>query len=615
MIPAFDFSRSRNLDDVLADLERDEQPVEGILNIAVAPPQEAGNAESDVDSLVSGDEGADGAMATSRALHHLPRRLLRSEAVVTVRHAEGESSDEEEIEVRAKPRKKTNLAKWKKPGSDIVHMRMADMVPPPRTRDQQIMENLFEEVTDEDDVLSAFKMFFDEKMLDKIIEETNRYAEQKNDAVRVTRNEMLVVLGIILFSGYRRVPSTRMYWEEQPDVSCDLVKDAIRRDRFEKILRYFHLADNTKINEDRFFKVRDFFDALNKNLKCFPKPKRASIDETMVPYYGRHSAKQFIRSKPIRFGYKIWGAADPDDGWMLHVEPYCGKSTKITQYPEFGQGGSVVLGLLEACDFQEGTELYFDNLFSSVALLEELTKRKMKATGTLRENRVGKHLDLPDKKTMSKRPRGESEMRVNPENSIVVVRWMDNSVVTMLSNCYSVGPVKRAERYDRIQKQKVKVMMPDCIDKYNTNMGGNDNSDQAVANLRPSVRIRKWWWPLFNYGLTLAAVQGWLLRKRLYADRLSSRKLQQIDFRRSLCMELIGRFGQKGSGSGRPSRLIRGAHTAIRYDPSANHIIFKTESKYGRCQLCNDGRRSSYACRVCNVVLHVDCFEAYHNSD
>ena len=30
-----------------------------------------------------------------------------------------------------------------------------------------------------------------------------------------------------------------------------------------------------------------------------------NMDESMVPYYGRHSCKQFIRAKPFRFGYKL----------------------------------------------------------------------------------------------------------------------------------------------------------------------------------------------------------------------------------------------------------------------------------------------------------------------
>ena len=26
----------------------------------------------------------------------------------------------------------------------------------------------------------------------------------------------------------------------------------------------------------------------------------------MVPYFGRHGAKQYIHGKPIKFGYKLW---------------------------------------------------------------------------------------------------------------------------------------------------------------------------------------------------------------------------------------------------------------------------------------------------------------------
>ncbi len=41
-------------------------------------------------------------------------------------------------------------------------------------------------------------------------------------------------------------------------------------------------------------------------------PGNASIDESMIPYFGRHPAKQSIRGKPVRWGYKAWVAADPN---------------------------------------------------------------------------------------------------------------------------------------------------------------------------------------------------------------------------------------------------------------------------------------------------------------
>ena len=40
--------------------------------------------------------------------------------------------------------------------------------------------------------------------------------------------------------------------------------------------------------------------------------KDLAIDEQMVPYFGRHSAKMFICVKPIRFGHKNWVLASTD---------------------------------------------------------------------------------------------------------------------------------------------------------------------------------------------------------------------------------------------------------------------------------------------------------------
>ncbi|CAI6371246.1 unnamed protein product [Macrosiphum euphorbiae] len=42
-----------------------------------------------------------------------------------------------------------------------------------------------------------------------------------------------------------------------------------------------------------------------------PHQQFHSIDESMVPYFGRHGCKQFIRGKPIRFGFKC--GLDTDD--------------------------------------------------------------------------------------------------------------------------------------------------------------------------------------------------------------------------------------------------------------------------------------------------------------
>ena len=38
----------------------------------------------------------------------------------------------------------------------------------------------------------------------------------------------------------------------------------------------------------------------------FPAETNLCVDESMIPYFGHHGAKQHMHGKPIRFGYKAW---------------------------------------------------------------------------------------------------------------------------------------------------------------------------------------------------------------------------------------------------------------------------------------------------------------------
>src|SRR6218665_1537616 len=87
------------------------------------------------------------------------------------------------------------------------------------------------------------------------------------------------------------------------DVNNAAISGAMTRNRFEELMMCFHVADNEHLPVgDRMAKVRPLFTAMNERfVAAFPRHTHLSIDESMVPYYGRHSAKQFIRGKPIRF--------------------------------------------------------------------------------------------------------------------------------------------------------------------------------------------------------------------------------------------------------------------------------------------------------------------------
>ena len=114
------------------------------------------------------------------------------------------------------------------------------------------------------------------------------------------------------------------------------------RNRFREIFSNLHIRYNTNIDDDRYYKVRPLFDILNTKFKRFVSVNNVRVDESMIPYYGRHGIKQFIRGKPIRFGFKLW-CLYSSDGYCLHAELDCGKDTDLPERG-LGQGSDVFLG-------------------------------------------------------------------------------------------------------------------------------------------------------------------------------------------------------------------------------------------------------------------------------
>lgn len=111
-----------------------------------------------------------------------------------------------------------------------------------------------------------------------------------------------------------------------------------------------------------------------------------SIDEEMVPYFGRHSCKMYIRGKPIRFGYKLWCLCS-FSGYLYYFIPFAGADGRYE--PTIGLGATTVFRLLENVTHPECHKVFFDNFFSSYNLMVLLKEKRFKASGTVRANRTG----------------------------------------------------------------------------------------------------------------------------------------------------------------------------------------------------------------------------------
>ncbi|XP_008179985.1 piggyBac transposable element-derived protein 3-like [Acyrthosiphon pisum] len=241
------------------------------------------------------------------------------------------------------------------------------------------------------DPLKYFSLFFDDTVLQLIIDFSMKYAKEQNrHDFFIEKSELLKFLGIMILTGYHTLPQMDCYWSKDEDKEVTLVRNTMSRNKFRFIKKNLHLADNHNLNPlDKFSKLRPFFDLLNQKFVQFGIfAHNLSIDEEMVPYFGRHSCKMFIRGKPVRFGFKLW-CLTSENGYLFQFSPYGGASTKrIEGLP---LGSEVVFNLLESVENPNLHKVFFDNFFTSYSLMAMLREKGFFATGTVRENRIGNY--------------------------------------------------------------------------------------------------------------------------------------------------------------------------------------------------------------------------------
>ena len=108
---------------------------------------------------------------------------------------------------------------------------------------------------------------------------------------------------IMTISSYNVRPRFSMYWLLDEDLGLPLVRRLMSQNKFRKTKTYLYCCDNTNLDEtDKWIKLRPLTEALNEKLQQFGIfSSKLSIDEQMVPYFGRHSCKIFIRGKALSF--------------------------------------------------------------------------------------------------------------------------------------------------------------------------------------------------------------------------------------------------------------------------------------------------------------------------
>ena len=435
-----------------------------------------------------------------------------------------------------------------------------------------------------------FLLFFSHAMITLLVDQTNLYATRDKDMANfgVDHAEMRKFLGLLLISGYHSLPSEKDYWSTAEDLEARIFSKTMSRDLFRSIKACLHIADNHNLAQSKVAKILPLLDLLKANCQQFGVfHKSLSIDESMVPYRGLHSAKQYIKGKPVKFGYKLWMLCS-SDGFPYNFEIYCGKDSSRTS----PLGSHVVKNMLGPVPNKSQHIVFFDNFFTSHTLLTDLAAENVRACGTIRDNRTGR-CPLMSKKDCQKKPRGTFDFR--SDGSVVCVKWNDNCPVTVASNYCGVNPIQKVER--RVKNEQKIVDQPFLIKMYNQEMGGIDVCDKLLSSYRPRLRFRKWWWNLFSHIVNLSVVAAFKFYNHINSDGMS-----HIVFRRGIARALIKVECPRKRLGGRTAPPSK----AVRFD-GINHNLESVSQ--GRCALCK--RNTRLCCVKCGKRLHRLCSKLY----
>ena len=125
------------------------------------------------------------------------------------------------------------------------------------------------------------------KIFEHIVKETVRYsAVSKNKSEIVTVEELKTFLGILMYSSYHKLSSTKNYCSNDDDLGIPLVKTAMARNRFQILKSIIHFCDNSdckKNNKDRGFKVIPLMSIIQESFIKFGVFEEClAVDEMIV---------------------------------------------------------------------------------------------------------------------------------------------------------------------------------------------------------------------------------------------------------------------------------------------------------------------------------------------
>ncbi|CAF1671042.1 unnamed protein product, partial [Adineta ricciae] len=366
------------------------------------------------------------------------------------------------------------------------------------------------------DPIDYFELFFDKEIMEYIAEETNRYQKQnsspssekshKGKWYATNFQEIYVFIATTMLMGVVQKNRLKDYGSTDPIITTPIFRELFPRDRYLSILRMLHFVNNDEKKTGKLYKMLPIIRHMQVKFQQFFKPfQKLCIDESILPWKGNLSFRQYIPSKRHRFGIKLFILCDCETNYILDFIIYTGADTEIERIDDLGVSGSIVMTLLKPY-LQKGHVLYTDNWYTSPKLFLELYYQGTGAVGTVKKKR----------KTL---------------------KWMDKREVYMLSTVHDSQMIT-IDRLDH--KTGSKIMKPICVQDYNENMGAIDLVDMQSSFTECIRKMLKWYKKFFFHIVDMASINAFYLYKTQ-----NLKNLQLKEFRLQLIKNIGSKYGDQ----------------------------------------------------------------------
>ena len=417
--------------------------------------------------------------------------------------------------------------------------------------------------------------FFPDSLLEELATKTNSYAATLLPPSRrrhVKPSDIAFFLAMYYYMGIVKLPAKGDYWRTENDFwPTHPVAQNISRDMFHYIWRYIHFkggghgrdAEMEEVNEDGdeesigeldyvaededeaedeeedeqeqeaaaanqeqedlswYHKVSPFLEhVIRVSQKLCVRPgSKTSLDEMMKGFKGRSPQTHRMKNKPIKEGFKFFAICDAETGYVYDFIPD-GRLEKSTTSDYV----TMLAGSLPEVN-KYNYVIGMDNYFTWPKVMETVGSMGIGVVGTARYHRGWPPKEMRDVKD----ERFNTVYLQTDKRGYKIVRWVDNNIVTMVSNVHTgketVTKSRRRPRVTNTNKRHLdtvwgqepvkSITIPKVIDDYNHWMCGVDKADQLIAYYRPKIRCRRTWMPLFFHGLDVIRINSYIACSKL----------------------------------------------------------------------------------------------------